>query len=321
MPKPEFIEMDLVAPAKINLWLDVGKRDASGKHRLSTVMQSVSLCDTMHVQADWDPENAGIEIDTAFGEGIDPEDIPLEKNLVYKALMTFCDYIGKPMGDRVHIDLVKNVPPQSGLGGGSSDCAGAIKLMAMLYRLDPNGPEAMEVARMLGSDVAFFIDGGCALLEGYGDIHVARYPSPELHLALARPRGGLRTPDVYGKFDEISASTAPDDPSGTMPEVASLISEGADAARIAGAVGNGLQPAACELLPGIVDVLDAFGELPGVLASSVTGSGAACYAICDSCESAERVADAMIAKGFWSRACESVSFGAGWEFDVDRVTC
>lgn len=310
MPKPEFVELDLVAPAKVNLWLDVGKRDGSGKHRLSTVMQTVSLCDTMHVQADWDPAHAGIEIETTFGPGVEPEDIRLEDNLVYRALMAFCDRIGSPMGDRVHIDLVKNIPTQSGLGGGSSDCAAAIGLMAALFGFDPRGSEAMGVARDLGSDVAFFLDGGCALLEGYGDVLVARYPDPGLHLALARPEGNLRTPDVYRRFDQISAD-APDIVEGSLPPVAGMLESGAGAESVAGSIGNGLQDAACDLLPGIAEVLEAFEPLPGVLASSVTGSGAACYAICDSERAARDAAREMGRRGFWSTACTTVSFGAG----------
>ncbi len=314
MAKPEFIEMDMVAPAKVNLGLDVGRDVVDGRHPLSTVMQSVSLCDKMHVTADWDPPNADVQIDMTFGDGVEHENVPLEGNLVYKAIMAFCNYIGKPMGDRIHISLQKNIPAKSGLGGGSSDCAAAIKLMALLYRLDPNGEEAVAVARSLGSDVAFFLDGGCAVFGGFGDVMENRFETPELHFALARPQAGLGTPEVYKAFDEMGNGAEAERIDRMQRELVRHLSNGgAAAADIAGAVGNSLQPAACSLNSGVSDIISAFDSMPGVLASSVSGSGSACYAICEDAQAAQDAVSAMRRKGVWSVACDSVSFGAGWD--------
>ncbi len=313
MPKPEYIEMDIVAPAKINLGLDVGKNIVDGRHRLSTVMQSISLCDKLHVCADWDPPHADVQIDMTYAEGIDQEDVSLEDNLAYKAIMSFCDYIGKPMGDRIHITLQKNIPTKSGLGGGSSDCAAVIKLMALLYRLDPNGKEAIEVARSLGSDVAFFLDGGCAKFGGFGDVIENRFETPKLYLALARPHEGLSTPDVYKTFDKMSTS---DDLQGEdfsqKQLVEHLSSKKSSTTKIASSIGNSLQLAACKLNSEISYIISTFDSLPGVLKSSVSGSGSACYAICEDEISAKKAVEEMKNQGFWSVACDSVSFGAGW---------
>lgn len=313
MPKPEYIEMDILAPAKINLGLDVGKNIVDGRHTLSTVMQSISLCDKLHVCADWDPPHADVQIDMTFGAGIGHEEVSLKDNLAYKAIMAFCDYIGKPMGDRIHITLQKNIPTKSGLGGGSSDCAAVIKLMALLYRLDPNGKEAIEVARSLGSDVAFFLDGGCAKFGGFGDVIENRYKTPKLYLALARPHEGLSTPDVYKTFDKMSNSIDFDAIDSSQKQLVKyLASKNATSTKIASSIGNSLQAAACELNSEISNIISTFDSMPGVLKSSVSGSGSACYAICEDENAAKNAVEKMKNLGFWSVACDSVSFGAGW---------
>ena len=319
MVKPEYIEMDMLAPAKINLGLDVGRKVVDGRHPLTTVMQSISLCDKMHVTADWDPPNADVQIDMTFGKGIDHEDVPLESNLVYKAIMAFCDYIGKPMGDKIHIYLQKNIPTKSGLGGGSSDCAAAIKLMAMLYRLDPYGEEAVAVARSLGSDVAFFIDGGCAVLGGFGDVLEKRFDPPKLHLAIARPSEGLGTPDVYRTFDQMEDAAEIDRIDQLQIRLLRHLDSNAGVSDISKCIGNSLQRAACSLNGGVSQIISEFNSLPGVLSASVSGSGSACYAICEDATAAASAVGHMQTLGFWSVACDSVTFGAGWDFPQSAV--
>ncbi len=349
--EPDLFEMDLVAPAKVNLGLAVRHERESGRHPLSTIIQAVSLCDEIQVRAVPDSRDPGVTVEMESVHGFVEDPMPMEENLVFRAAMAFHERIGEPLSHRVSFSVLKRIPMRSGLGGGSSDCAAAIVAMARLHGLDPKGPEAVDVARRLGSDIAFFLEGGCALYGGFGDIFVQRLATLEAEFVIARPEGGLPTPEVYARFDELAAGSDAPAASGAADVSAESISMrrmeqllavgdsvsnpvgkpmskirdshaspgGASAARaVASILVNSLQPPACDLMPEISSMLDELSVCEGVWGSALSGSGSAVFAICSDPRCASEAASRMRDLGWWSVTCTGISFGAS---SANRTTC
>jgi 4-diphosphocytidyl-2-C-methyl-D-erythritol kinase len=175
------------AYAKINLTLDVlGKRE-DGYHRLASVMQTVSLHDTLHIQA---------QDDGAIAFDCDVAELRTDENLAVRAARLLASTAAdRRLGAR--IELRKEVPTQAGLGGGSSDGASVLTTLNALWRLGLPIERLEALAAQLGSDVPFFVRGGTALIEGRGE-YVTPLPDAEpLWLVLAKPAIGVPTAQVF----------------------------------------------------------------------------------------------------------------------------
>lgn len=176
-------------PAKVNLILDVGPLDSNGYHPLRTLFQAVGLFDELTVVRG--------EEDTlrTHGSSLPPE------NTITRALRLIREFGDVPP---LEIELKKRIPLEAGLGGGSSDAAG---LLRVVNRVAP-APFAREilheVACAVGSDVPFFLVGGRALGEGYGERLTPLDDEPCVWLVIAKPREvGTSTPEAYRALDQI----------------------------------------------------------------------------------------------------------------------
>lgn len=176
-------------PAKVNLRLRVGEPDATGYHPVETTLQAVGLCDWLRVElggqdvtSDW----------TAL-----PEDNTLSRVLRYVAETVDVPPIG--------VRLTKCIPPQSGLGGGSSDAAGLIRCLgALLGDAFPDSVRA-DVAAAIGVDVPFFLVGGLASAEHYGErVHPLPDP-PRRWLTIVQPDVGVSSAEAYARLDAARA--------------------------------------------------------------------------------------------------------------------
>ena len=148
------MKLTLYAPAKINLVLEVlGKRN--DYHRVSSVVQSIDLCDVLDFQLD---EAVCFECDEPSLE---------RDNLVTRAAALLRESTKCRLGAR--IELCKRIPWGVGLGGGSSDAAATLLALNELWRLELSLSELVHIASKLGSDVPFFIHRGVALVEGLGE--------------------------------------------------------------------------------------------------------------------------------------------------------
>lgn len=148
-------------PAKLNLFLEILRKREDGYHEIETVMQTISLHDVLDVTR---TAGSAIEI-TARGRYPAPTD---RTNLVHRAAEAFFSTVGGRFG--LKFDLTKNIPAGAGLGGGSSDAAGALAALNHLAGL-PMTPAALsELAGTLGSDVPFFLAGGAAIARGRGEL-------------------------------------------------------------------------------------------------------------------------------------------------------
>jgi 4-diphosphocytidyl-2-C-methyl-D-erythritol kinase len=178
------------AHAKINLTLDVlGKRD-DGYHALASVMQTLALHDTMLVS---------VNMGGAITVLCDDSSLSGDDNLARRAALL----LKGEMGDErlgATIELRKDVPIQAGLGGGSSDAAAVLHTLNAQWSAGYTVEVLQSYGARLGSDVAFFIRGGTALIEGRGE-HVTSLPDAEpLWILLAKPRAGLSTAVVFGQL-------------------------------------------------------------------------------------------------------------------------
>jgi len=180
--------MELHAPAKINLTLEILYRRDDGYHQLRTVLQELAYGDTIFLE-----EAPGMRLDFFFA---DPR-LPLGgANLAYRAAALLQESYAPGRGAR--ISLLKKIPVAAGLGGGSSDAAAVLKGLNRLWGLDLSLNKLHGLAARLGSDVPFFLYGGTALGEGRGDIIHPLPPFPHTFVLLAcLPQAALATPVVY----------------------------------------------------------------------------------------------------------------------------
>jgi 4-diphosphocytidyl-2-C-methyl-D-erythritol kinase len=174
-------------PAKVNLFLEVLGRRADGYHDLATLMVTVGLYDSLEVR-----ENATGEVRLSC----DAPDLSTgPDNLVVRAAELLRRRCGVSAG--VDVRLVKRIPLQAGLAGGSSDAAGTLAGLARLWRLGLDAGQLGRLGAELGSDVTFFFHGGAAWCTGRGEIVEPLAPGRPLDLVLACPPVGLSTASVF----------------------------------------------------------------------------------------------------------------------------
>jgi 4-diphosphocytidyl-2-C-methyl-D-erythritol kinase len=287
------------APAKINLTLEILGRREDGYHAIRSVMQTISLHDTISVR------NAPAGVITL--EGGSPEAPPTDDNLVLKAARALLCEAGNAHG--AHITLDKRVPVGAGLGGGSSDAAATLLALNDLWRARIPLPTLVEIAATLGSDVPFFLTNGSALAEGRGEILTPIPSYPPIWLAVVKPEVSLRTPDVFREYDLVAdPGRAPGgNAAQTMIEALRQRAGGQHVlTHIAGALCNDLEDAAVRLCPeldGILGRLHAAGS-PGVLLS---GSGSAVFALANTEAQVKQLAAVIPSREAWSAVAHTVS--------------
>ncbi len=148
--------LQILAPAKINLVLEVLGKGKDGYHRISSIILSINLCDILSFELDND-----ISVDCS-----DPS-LPVKDNLVFRAAWLMKQISGYDKG--VKIKLVKQIPSGVGLGGGSSDAAATLMALNQLWELRLPLSQLVKLAARLGSDVPFFLYQGLAVTGGRGE--------------------------------------------------------------------------------------------------------------------------------------------------------
>ena len=217
--------LTLTAPPKLNLRLLVGPRRPDGYHPLETLMVALDgVADEVTV--------APAERRSVSCPGLDGP-----ANLAWRALDALEEEVRRPLP--LAVTIVKRIPAQAGLGGGSSDAAATLVAADRLLGLGL-GPAALEaVAARVGSDVPFFVRGGAQWARGRGE-RLEPGGAPAFAALLAKPAAGLSTAAVYAAFDRLP----PPPPAPRTPPP-----DGIDA--LAGWVRNDLWPAALAMAPGL----------------------------------------------------------------------
>lgn len=254
-------------PAKVNLQLAVGPLNDDGFHDLVTVFHAVSLYDDVVAQEV--PKGDGVSVHV---EGAHSENVPVGlDNLAARAAELLAESFNV-MPD-VNLLLRKGIPVAGGMAGGSADAAGALVACASLWGLSASKDELHDLAAQLGSDVPFALHGGTAVGRGRGDELTPALARGEYHWVFALSHGGLSTPSVYRRIDEIRSDRKIAEPSLSADLMHALGS--GDAEALGRALTNDLQAAALSLKPGLRLTLDA-GQHAGALGAIVSGSGPTC---------------------------------------------
>ena len=269
----------VVAPAKINLFLRIcGKTDA-GYHFLDSAIVFTRFGDRLTIEP---ANNDQLAIIGEFASGLES----LDDNLVMTALKGFRAAGGVIGG--LSITLEKNIPVGAGLGGGSADAAALLRAVNALS-LMPLGKGALyHLAASLGADVPVCLAGGCQRIAGIGEDMTPVDLNFTGSILLVNPRIPLPTKDVFTRF------------TGPMSGFAGSLSN-LDAAGMIG-LGNDLTTAAIELAPAINNCLDLLAESKGAIATTMSGSGASCFALFDHIDNAEIAATEFEIAGYWARA-------------------
>ncbi len=178
------------APAKINLFLDVIRKREDGYHDLGTVFQTVDAGDTVEAELREDGE-----IYLTYNE---PQNYPLESDLVFKAAKALKEYANCALGADIH--LTKVMPLGAGLGGGSADAAATLRLLNRLWNLNLPFESLESIGARLGADVPFLVRGGTAFAEGIGERLTFKEPfelPDDETLLIATPLDSVPTKDAY----------------------------------------------------------------------------------------------------------------------------
>jgi 4-diphosphocytidyl-2-C-methyl-D-erythritol kinase len=273
------LEIRLPSFAKINLVLKVLGKRRDGYHSLETIYQSVDLHDDLTFR--FLPSDHFHLVLNVGDSDIPPDD----SNLIYKALHLYHSI--QPFNVRVEVDIVKRIPTQAGLGGGSSNAAVTLIAISRHLGWPLTRSKLLPLARRLGSDVPFFLYGGTALGSGRGE-KIRKLPDwPAPNLLLVHSNVPCPTPAIYKAFDEADLLTHSRDSTNihldqrpeSLRELVSLIE-------------NDLAQVVFALYPELDSIKKQIAET-GAVTVSLTGSGSTLFALYNSAEDRNRAAGAL----------------------------
>jgi 4-diphosphocytidyl-2-C-methyl-D-erythritol kinase len=290
--------VEVLAPAKVNLFLEVLARRPDGFHEIHTLLAPITVYDSIFFTPTTDGQ---IVLDCRWAHGLAAQDQGTQnqsqaarellaadlprgsQNLACRAAELLRARTGRSTGAR--ICLIKRIPAAAGLGGASSDAAAVLLAANAAWQLQLPLSRLLAIAAELGSDVPFFLAGGAAIARGRGE-ELQPVRCPRLHVVVVKPPVGLATSRVY-------QSCQPAGPGGAARMVP-LLAEGR-AAQAAAFMVNHLQPAAERLTPWIERLTQEFERQP-VHGHQMSGSGSSYFAICRTARQARRVRSALRAR-------------------------
>lgn len=262
----------VLAPAKLNLSLDVVGTLPNGYHDLDMVMQTIDLYERLELRRS---QYLNLRMPGSF--------VPVnEKNTAVKAAIAFFNYTGLLAG--VDITIHKKVPVRAGMAGGSADAAGVLVGLNELYGARLSMSELCAIGAGIGADVPFALVGGTCRVRGVGDLIKPLPPCPDCWFVVVMPSVGISTPEAFQRYDQMGSPVHPD----CDKQEAAVRAD--DLSGVCAAAGNALEhcsgatetPSICALL-----------NENGALTSLMTGSGAAVFGVFEQEEQAKAAADAL----------------------------
>ncbi len=290
-------------PAKINLHLGVGPRRADGYHDVVTVLQTVSIFDTLHLHMNGHAHSVHpsarrrTRVAFAVDAGGHTAGIPADTdNLVVIAATRLMEHLGMGTDGEEGTDpddaptarlrLVKRIPVAAGMAGGSADAAAALVGLNRLWEVDLDAEALCEIAAEVGSDVPFCILGGSALATGTGTAVARVLTRGSANWVVGIDREPLSTADVYAAFDALPP------PEPTNPDAVLQALRTGDLEALSASLHNDLEPAAVALRPALAARREAMIRA-GALATLVSGSGPTMLALARDKVDARRLAAAV----------------------------
>lgn len=279
------------APAKINLTLHVVGRRSDGWHELESLVVFTRSGDTLALEPG---ETLGLEIagPTAGAAGANGD------NLVLRAARALAERV--PNLRLGIFSLTKRLPVAAGIGGGSSDAAAALRLLARANAIALDDPRLLEAAAATGADVPVCLSASARMMRGTGDRLGPRLIVPPLPALVVNPGVPLETKAVFARMNLEPGWTnmASAHPSFVGGEPADSVFAALKRCR------NDMEDAACVLAPIVSDVLAVLGAARGCRLARMSGSGATCFGLFADCRAVARAKEA-IAKahpGWWAKA-------------------
>ena len=310
------------APAKVNLFFEILFKRDDGFHEIQTVATPIDLCDELEFWSRDAKNGAKIEktsiIECVDAAGAPVPDVPTDdRNLIIRAAKAFDEALGTPTP--VSIRVVKRIPSQAGLGGGSSDAAATLAALNELRGRPFSNERLREIGGRLGSDVPLFLLDGASVGRSRGEI-VEPFDLPEIWLVVLKPTEGLSTPAVFRRYaalpptpkrsldafcaavstvkrengasggdetDKTDEGTSADGGNGEAS------ANGAVAAAVGGALFNRLEEVASTIWDGVARYRALLAATRDVLGVQMSGSGTAFFAIYPSEAAANDAAKAL----------------------------
>ncbi len=281
-----------LAPAKINLYLEVTARRPDGYHDIESVMQTVDLFDKLTITSrDTDGMNVLIECTNPC--------VPCdERNLCYRAAKLFFEAANISKYD-ISLSIEKKIPMAAGLGGGSSDAAAMLMLLNELYGFPFDEPALRKIGSKIGADVPFCIMQGISITRGIGDVFSQCERLPECFFVIACGGEGISTPWAYKRLDEMYDFTSREV---SADKFISALS-GGDLLKIASEMTNIFESAvlpeheaACRIRDMLLDA--------GAKSAMMSGSGPSVFGIFDTELAAKDAAGKIAAGGIAVHTCK-----------------
>lgn len=270
----------ILAPAKLNLHLEVLGKRPDGYHEIETLLVTISLADRLSFRRGEEETLVACD-DDSIG--------PMENNLVRRAIDLVREESGRD--DPLAVELHKRIPAGAGLGGGSSDAASTILGLNQWWSLGWDRERMVELGARLGSDVPFFFYAPAAIARGRGERVTECSIGRPLDFVVVTPRERLSTADVFGqlRFDGQRNSVEP---------IADALERG-DVGEIAARLHNRLQEVSLGLCPPLSEIHLEAATWP-CMGHLMTGSGSSYFALCESRSQAESLSRQIEQHGWGS---------------------
>lgn len=276
------------APGKLNLFFGVGPLRVDGFHDVVSLYQALNVWETVTVEPadEWGVGVSGRVVAEQLAM------IPTDRsNLVVRAGLRLAEQAGLTDPGPLHYQILKQIPVSAGMAGGSADAAAALLASDAIWGTDFDEAKLADCAAKLGADVPFSLLGGTALGTGRGD-RLERIDSDfKTHWVMIPDLGGLATPLVYRKLDELRAEAGADPMqfhAARRPDELILAMQEQDLELFAKQLHNDLQPAAISLKPSIAETIARAEELGG-LRAMISGSGPTVAVLCRDAEAAKEI--------------------------------
>ena len=276
------------ALAKINLFLHVLGRREDGYHLLESLVGFADVGDDLALEP---AARLSLTIDGPMARGLAAED----DNLVLRAAQLFLASFPEARAGRFY--LTKNLPVASGLGGGSSDAATALRLLCRANHMDATDPRLLAIARELGADVPVCVEARPRLMRGIGHELGPVLEHAEIPALLINPGVAVETRAVFAGLGL--------EPGQRLVPSQSATSGGDGLARLSAETRNDLEAPAKAIAPKIERVLKALSAAAGCRLSRMSGSGATCFGLFDSDADVLRAAEMLRMREalWWLQPC------------------
>ncbi len=263
-----------LARAKVNLALHITGQREDGYHTLDSLVVFPELGDLVTVKP---APQLSLEVSGEFAEKI--QDAPAN-NLVYKAAQMLSEHV--PASSSALIRLEKFLPVAAGIGGGSADAAATLRALAKLWGASPSPSDLSKLSLNLGADVPMCLEEKPARIRSIGEVIEPVNEFPTGAMVLVNPMIEISTPAIFKALEKKDNSPLPEMPAEfeNMKALANWLKT----------CRNDLQKPAISQAAEISEVLDLLASQPETLLARMSGSGATCFALCETLEAAQKIA-------------------------------